>query len=66
MCQYRLGRCVPDMNHFCVLYIGNVNDFCDSLILARKEAEEEDDKELLDQLTESHLVMTLNDIFFGE
>lgn len=43
----------------------NIRDFTDSLILARKEAEEEDDPELLSQITETHLVQTLMDIFFA-
>ncbi|KAJ8317308.1 hypothetical protein KUTeg_005212 [Tegillarca granosa] len=42
----------------------NIRDFTDSLILARKEAEE-DDPELLSQITETHLVHTLLDIFFA-
>ncbi|OWF46735.1 steroid 17-alpha-hydroxylase/17,20 lyase-like [Mizuhopecten yessoensis] len=44
---------------------GNIRDFADALILARKEAENDEDTELLDQLTEAHLRQTLNDIFFA-
>ncbi|KAJ8312835.1 hypothetical protein KUTeg_010208 [Tegillarca granosa] len=43
----------------------NIRDFTDNLILARREAEDEDDKQLLSQLTETHLMLTLTNIFFG-
>ncbi|XP_052091097.1 steroid 17-alpha-hydroxylase/17,20 lyase-like isoform X1 [Mytilus californianus] len=41
----------------------NIRDFTDSLILARQEAEDEEDKEVISQLTDTHLVQTLSDIF---
>ncbi|XP_060068573.1 steroid 17-alpha-hydroxylase/17,20 lyase-like [Ylistrum balloti] len=44
---------------------GNIRDFADALILARLEAENEDDTELLSQLTDVHLKQTLGDIFFA-
>ncbi|KAL5005224.1 hypothetical protein ScPMuIL_018680 [Solemya velum] len=46
---------------------GNIRDFIDCLIKARKEAEEEEGegKEIVSDLTETHLVMTLMDIFFA-
>ncbi|XP_052091098.1 cytochrome P450 2U1-like isoform X2 [Mytilus californianus] len=44
----------------------NIRDFTDSLILARQEAEDEEDKEVISQLTDTHLVQTLSDIFGGK
>lgn len=41
----------------------NIRDFTDSLILARKEAEDEENTEILSQLTDSHLIQTITDIF---
>ncbi|XP_033763832.1 steroid 17-alpha-hydroxylase/17,20 lyase-like [Pecten maximus] len=43
----------------------NIRDFTDALILARMEAENEEDAELLSQLTDVHLKQTLSDIFFA-
>ncbi|XP_071137260.1 steroid 17-alpha-hydroxylase/17,20 lyase-like [Mytilus edulis] len=40
-----------------------IRDFTDSLILARKEAEREENEEVLSQLTNTHLRQTLMDIF---
>ncbi|KAK3581603.1 hypothetical protein CHS0354_017462 [Potamilus streckersoni] len=42
---------------------GNIRDFTDHLIQARKEAEEEGKEDILEQLTETHLIQTLLDIF---
>ena len=47
------------------IVLGNIRDFCDSLILARKEAEQEENEEILNQLTNTHLIQTLSDIFGG-
>ncbi|XP_060069459.1 steroid 17-alpha-hydroxylase/17,20 lyase-like [Ylistrum balloti] len=44
---------------------GNIRDFADCLILARREAEKEDDPKLLNQLTDVHLRQTLSDIFIA-
>ena len=41
----------------------NIRDFTDSLILARKEAEDEETVDILSQLTDSHLIQTITDIF---
>lgn len=43
----------------------NVRDFTDALILARKEVEDEENDEVLSQLTDTHLVQTISDIFFA-
>ncbi|XP_063431259.1 steroid 17-alpha-hydroxylase/17,20 lyase-like isoform X3 [Mytilus trossulus] len=43
--------------------IDNVRDFTDSLILARKEAEHEENREMLSKLSETHLRQTVFDIF---
>ncbi|KAL5004704.1 hypothetical protein ScPMuIL_018160 [Solemya velum] len=44
----------------------NIRDFTDCLIKARKEAEEEEGgQEVVSNLTETHLVQTLMDIFFA-
>ncbi|KAL5005225.1 hypothetical protein ScPMuIL_018681 [Solemya velum] len=45
----------------------NIRDFTDCLIKARKEAEEEEEEgqEVVSNLTETHLVQTLMDIFFA-
>ncbi|XP_076079551.1 steroid 17-alpha-hydroxylase/17,20 lyase-like isoform X3 [Mytilus galloprovincialis] len=40
-----------------------IRDFTDSLLLARKEAEQEEKDEVLSQLTNTHLRQTLMDIF---
>ncbi|CAG2252187.1 unnamed protein product [Mytilus edulis] len=40
-----------------------IRDFTDALILARQEAEDEEDKEVLSELTDLHLVNTISDIF---
>ncbi|XP_071136102.1 steroid 17-alpha-hydroxylase/17,20 lyase-like isoform X2 [Mytilus edulis] len=42
----------------------NIRDFTDSLILTRKEAEQ--DEEMMSQLTDTHLRQTLVDIFRGK
>ncbi|XP_069116671.1 steroid 17-alpha-hydroxylase/17,20 lyase-like [Argopecten irradians] len=44
---------------------GNIRDFTDALILAKMEAENDEDTELLSQLTDVHLKQTLSDIFFA-
>ncbi|XP_076079554.1 steroid 17-alpha-hydroxylase/17,20 lyase-like isoform X1 [Mytilus galloprovincialis] len=41
----------------------NIRDFTDSLILARKEAEQEENEEMLSQLSDTHLRQTILDIF---
>ncbi|XP_071136088.1 steroid 17-alpha-hydroxylase/17,20 lyase-like isoform X2 [Mytilus edulis] len=41
----------------------NIRDFTDSLILARKEAEHEENEEILSQLSDTHLRQTLIGIF---
>ena len=41
----------------------NIRDFTDSLILAKREAMEEENEEAMSQLTNTHLVQTLADIF---
>ncbi|XP_076079552.1 steroid 17-alpha-hydroxylase/17,20 lyase-like isoform X1 [Mytilus galloprovincialis] len=41
----------------------NIRDFTDSLILARKEAEQEENEEILSQLSDTHLRQTLIGIF---
>ncbi|KAL4220212.1 cytochrome P450 2 subfamily U member 1 [Mactra antiquata] len=43
----------------------NVRHFCDTLLLAREEAIEEEGQIVADSLTEDHLVQTLSDIFFA-
>ncbi|XP_052089952.1 steroid 17-alpha-hydroxylase/17,20 lyase-like isoform X2 [Mytilus californianus] len=43
--------------------IDNVRDFTDSLILARKEAEQEEKAEILSQLSDTHLRQTVFNIF---
>ena len=45
---------------------GNIRDFTDTLILARLEAEEDPNEADLDKLTDTHIVQTLSDIFFGK
>ncbi|XP_021359447.1 steroid 17-alpha-hydroxylase/17,20 lyase-like [Mizuhopecten yessoensis] len=42
---------------------GNIRDFADCLLMARKEAENEEDVEILSQLTDVHLRQTLSDTF---
>ena len=49
-----------------LLYLDNIRDFTDTLILARKEAEEDPDEADLDKLTDTHIIQTLSDIFFGK
>ncbi|XP_033763834.1 steroid 17-alpha-hydroxylase/17,20 lyase-like [Pecten maximus] len=44
---------------------GNIRDFADALILARMEAENDEDTELLNQLTDVHLKQTMIDVFFA-
>ena len=44
----------------------NIRDFADMLILARQEAESDPDEADLDKLTDTHIIQTLSDIFFGE
>jgi hypothetical protein len=46
--------------------LDNIRDFTDSLILARKEAEDEETVDILSQLTDSHLIQTITDIFRGK
>ncbi|XP_046575290.1 cytochrome P450 1A5-like [Haliotis rubra] len=38
-------------------------DFTDAMLIAQKEAEEEEDQELLDQITNTHLGQTVADVF---
>lgn len=47
------------------LFVDYIRDFTDALILARQEAEDEEDKEVLSELTDLHLVNTISDIFGG-
>ncbi|KAL3846938.1 hypothetical protein ACJMK2_017879 [Sinanodonta woodiana] len=44
---------------------GNIGDLTDYLIQVRKEAEQEDKEDLLEQLTETHLIQMLSDIFLA-
>jgi len=52
-----------------IIHFKNVSDnlrhFTDHLILARQEAEEEEEKGALEMLTETHIIQTISDIFFG-
>lgn len=48
------------------LFIDNIRDLCDHLLLARSEAEKSGDDESLEKLNDTYLVQTLSDIFFGE
>ena len=43
-----------------------MRDFTDMLILARHEAEDDPEEQDLDKLTETHIIQTLSDIFFGK
>ncbi|XP_046554014.1 cytochrome P450 1A5-like [Haliotis rubra] len=38
-------------------------DFTDAMLIAQKEAEEEEDQELLEQITNTHLGQTVSDVF---
>ena len=42
-----------------------MRDFTDMLVLARHEAESDPEEQDLDKLTETHIIQTLSDIFFG-
>ncbi|XP_071094304.1 steroid 17-alpha-hydroxylase/17,20 lyase-like [Haliotis cracherodii] len=41
----------------------NIRDFCDALLLAQEEARDEEDPEVMSQMTDSHITQTLSDIF---
>ncbi|XP_021359334.1 steroid 17-alpha-hydroxylase/17,20 lyase-like [Mizuhopecten yessoensis] len=43
----------------------DIKDISDFVIMARKEAEEEENAELLDQLTDEHLRQIVTDVFFA-
>ena len=47
------------------IFVDNIRDFTDTLILARQEAEEDPTESNVDKLTDTHLIQTLSDIFFG-
>ena len=47
------------------IFEGVQRHLADHLILARQEAEKEEDPEVLASLTETHITQTLADIFFG-
>ena len=49
-----------------LIVLDNIRDFTDSLILAKREAMEEENEEAMSQLTNTHLVQTLADIFGGK
>ena len=49
-----------------LIVLDNIRDFTDSLILAKREAMEEENEETMSQLTNTHLVQTLADIFGGK
>lgn len=53
------------MEHAKTFNKDNIRDFTDTLILARKEAEEDPDEADLDKLTDTHIIQTLSDIFFA-
>ncbi|XP_071082986.1 steroid 17-alpha-hydroxylase/17,20 lyase-like isoform X2 [Haliotis cracherodii] len=40
----------------------NIRDFCDAMLLAQEEAQEEEDPEVMSQITDSHVTMTMGDI----
>ncbi|XP_067683415.1 steroid 17-alpha-hydroxylase/17,20 lyase-like isoform X2 [Haliotis asinina] len=40
----------------------NIRDFCDAMLLAQEEAREEEDPEVMSQITDSHVTMTMFDI----
>ena len=43
----------------------NIRDFADTLILARQEAEEDPNDTTVEKLSDTYLIQTLADIFFG-
>ena len=49
----------------CKRFVGNIRDFTDTLILARLEAEEDPTETDVDKLSDTHLIQTISDIFFG-
>ena len=49
-----------------ISYLGNIRDFTDTLILARKEVEEDPNEDDVEKLTDTHIVQTLLDLFFGK
>ncbi|XP_067686406.1 steroid 17-alpha-hydroxylase/17,20 lyase-like isoform X2 [Haliotis asinina] len=40
-----------------------IRDFCDALLLAQEEAYQEEDPDVMSQITDRHIVQTLSDIF---
>ena len=53
------------LNVTLLLISDNIRHFTDNLILARLEAEEEEGSEVLQSLTDTHIIQTISDIFFG-
>ena len=51
---------------FCYCVVGNIRDFTDTLILARKEAEEDTDEPDVQTLTDTHIIQILLNLFFGK
>ena len=49
----------------CKCFVGSIRDFTDTLILARLEAEEDPTETDVDKLSDTHLIQTISDIFFG-
>ncbi|XP_046326946.2 steroid 17-alpha-hydroxylase/17,20 lyase-like [Haliotis rufescens] len=41
----------------------SIRDFCDALLLAQEEARDEEDPEVMSQMTDGHITQTLSDIF---
>ena len=62
---FLIGFCLSAIKRI-LNVLDNIRDFTDSLILARKEAEDEENTEILSQLTDSHLIQTITDIFRGK
>ena len=48
------------------IFVDKMRDFTDMLILARHEAESDPEEQDLDKLTDTHIIQTLSDIFFGK
>ena len=51
---------------FVNIFVDKMRDFTDNLILARHEAESDPEEQDLDKLTDTHIMQTLSDIFFGK
>ena len=52
--------------YFVNIFVDKMRDFTDNLILARHEAESDPEEQDLDKLTDTHIMQTLSDIFFGK